>query len=135
MLLPLTLAMPVEQALAFMIVALLRDPPGRRHPGDPGAAFRARRRRGGDHARRLPDDAAGAAQQFALVLSLRGAPCSAASSPRSPRVALLPWLSEMGLYLRSVEMVVVMLFGLTLIAVIAAKDFAEGPHRGPLRAA
>jgi putative tricarboxylic transport membrane protein len=37
-------------------------------------------------------------------------------------LALLPWLSQLGLYLRSVEMVVVMLFGLTLIAVIAAKD-------------
>jgi putative tricarboxylic transport membrane protein len=37
-------------------------------------------------------------------------------------LALLPWLSQIGLYLRSVEMVVVMLFGLTLIAVIAAKD-------------
>src|SRR2546422_6050996 len=34
----------------------------------------------------------------------------------------LPWLSQIGLYLRSVEMVIVMLFGLTLIAVIAAKD-------------
>jgi putative tricarboxylic transport membrane protein len=37
-------------------------------------------------------------------------------------LALLPWLSQIGLYLRSVEMVVVMLFGLTLIAVIAARD-------------
>ena len=37
-------------------------------------------------------------------------------------IALLPWLSQIGLYLRSVEMVVVMLFGLTLIAVIAGKD-------------
>ena len=36
-------------------------------------------------------------------------------------IALLPWLSQIGLYLRSVEMVV-MLFGLTLIAVIAGKD-------------
>jgi putative tricarboxylic transport membrane protein len=34
----------------------------------------------------------------------------------------LPWLSQIGLHLRSVEMVVVMLFGLTLIAVIAGKD-------------
>jgi putative tricarboxylic transport membrane protein len=41
-------------------------------------------------------------------------------------IALLPVLSTMGLYLRSVEMVVVMLFGLTLIAVIAAKDVLKG---------
>ena len=40
-------------------------------------------------------------------------------------LALLPWLSQIGLYLRSVEMVVVMLFGLTLIAVIAAKDMLK----------
>ena len=45
-------------------------------------------------------------------------------------LALLPWLSKMGLYLRSVEMVVVMLFGLTLIAVIAAKDFLKGMIAG-----
>jgi putative tricarboxylic transport membrane protein len=41
-------------------------------------------------------------------------------------LALLPWLSKIGLYLRSVEMVVVMLFGLTLIATIAAKDIIKG---------
>jgi putative tricarboxylic transport membrane protein len=41
-------------------------------------------------------------------------------------LALLPWLSKLGLYLRSVEMVVVMIFGLTLIAVIAAKDTLKG---------
>jgi putative tricarboxylic transport membrane protein len=41
-------------------------------------------------------------------------------------IALLPWLSKLGLYLRSVEMVVIMLFGLTLIAVIAAKDTLKG---------
>jgi putative tricarboxylic transport membrane protein len=41
-------------------------------------------------------------------------------------IALLPWLSKLGLYLRSVEMVIIMLFGLTLIAVIAAKDTLKG---------
>ena len=41
-------------------------------------------------------------------------------------IGLLPWLSKVGLYLRSVEMVVVMLFGLTLIAVVAAKDVLKG---------
>ena len=38
--------------------ALLREPSGRRHPGDPGEDPRLGRRRG-DHARRLPDDAEG----------------------------------------------------------------------------
>ena len=50
-------------------------------------------------------------------------------------IALLPWLSQIGLYLRSVEMVVVMLFGLTLIAVIAAQGHAEGADRRLLRPA
>src|SRR5262245_35780694 len=43
----------------------------------------------------------------------------------SPLVRLA-WLSRIGLVLRSVQMVVVMLFGLTLIAVIAAKDLLKG---------
>ena len=35
-------------------------------------------------------------------------------------------LAKIGLYFRSVEMVVVMVFGLTLIAAIAAKDLLKG---------
>jgi putative tricarboxylic transport membrane protein len=41
-------------------------------------------------------------------------------------LAILPWLSQLGLVLRSVEMVVIILFGLTLIAVLAAKDMLKG---------
>ena len=58
MLLPLTLAVPVEQALRLHDRAVLREPPRRRHSGDPGEDPRLGRR-GGDHARRLPDDAEG----------------------------------------------------------------------------
>jgi putative tricarboxylic transport membrane protein len=41
-------------------------------------------------------------------------------------MALLPVLAQIGLYFRSVEMVVVIVFGLTLIAAIAAKDLLKG---------
>jgi len=41
-------------------------------------------------------------------------------------LALLPWLAQIGYVMRSVEMVVVMLFGLTLIAVVAAEDALKG---------
>ena len=41
-------------------------------------------------------------------------------------VALLPYLAPLGLYLRSVEMVVVMVFGLVLIAAIASDDLLKG---------
>jgi putative tricarboxylic transport membrane protein len=40
-------------------------------------------------------------------------------------LAFLPILGQMGLYLRSVEMVVVMLFGLVLIAAIAARNLLK----------
>src|SRR6185312_8335263 len=96
MLLPLTLAMPVQHAFAFMTSLYCATHLGGgipailvRIPGTPGAA----------------------------ATTLDGYPLT---------LALLPWLSVIGLYLRSVEMVVVMLFGLTLIALIAAKDVLKG---------
>lgn len=39
---------------------------------------------------------------------------------------LMPWLSLVGYYVQSAEMVVIMLFGLTLIAAIAARDMLKG---------
>ena len=41
-------------------------------------------------------------------------------------MAMLPALGKLGLYFRSVEMVAVMVFGLTLIAAIAAQDLLKG---------
>ncbi|MPZ36576.1 MAG: hypothetical protein GEU95_00690 [Rhizobiales bacterium] len=41
-------------------------------------------------------------------------------------IALLPFLAQIGLYLRSVEMVAVMVLGLVLIAAIAADDILKG---------
>jgi putative tricarboxylic transport membrane protein len=38
----------------------------------------------------------------------------------------MPWLAEIAFYLHSVEMIVVMLFGISLIATIAARDTLKG---------
>lgn len=122
-LLPLTLAMDVERALVFMsamycathlgggIPAILVNIPGT----------------GGAAATTLDGYAMtkkGQAQQ-ALVLCFVASVFGGLLTSIAV-VAALPYLSRLGLYLRSVEMVVVMLFGLTLIAVIAAGDTLKG---------
>ena len=123
MLLPLTLAVPVEQAFAFMIALycanhLAGGVPAIlvRIPGSGGAA--ATTLDGYPMARK------GQAQQ-AIVLSFTASVFGGLITTLAT-LALLPWLSQLGLVLRSVEMVVVMLFGLTLIAVVAAKDALKG---------
>ena len=123
MLLPLTLAMPVEHAFAFMTSLYCATHLGGgipailvRIPGTPGAAATTL------DGYPLTQQGRG---QFALVLSFVASVFSGLIACLVT-VALLPVLSTMGLYLRSVEMVVVMLFGLTLIAVIAAKDVLKG---------
>jgi putative tricarboxylic transport membrane protein len=123
MLLPLTLAVPVEQAFAFMVALycanhLAGGVPAilMRIPGSGGAA--ATTLDGYPMARK------GQAQQ-AIVLSFTASVFGGLVTTLAT-LALLPWLSRMGLYLRSVEMVIVMLFGLTLIAAIAAKDTLKG---------
>lgn len=122
-LLPLTLTMDVETALVFMVALYCATHLGGgipailvNMPGTGGAA--ATTLDGYPMARQ------GKAQQ-ALVL------CFVASTigglvTSIATVALLPWLSKIGLYFRSVEMVVVMLLGLTLIATIAARDLLKG---------
>ena len=123
MLLPLTLAMPVEHALAFMTSLYCATHLGGgipailvRIPGTPGAAATTL------DGYPLTQQGRG---QFALVLSFVASVfCGLVACLAT--IAMLPILSSMGLYLRSPEMVVVMLFGLTLIAVIAAKDLLKG---------
>lgn len=119
MLLPLTLALPVEHAFAFMVSLYCANHLAGgipailvRIPGSGGAAATT--------LDGYPMTQKGQAQQ-ALVLSFV-ASVSGGLITTLATLALLPWLSQIGLYLRSVEMIVVMLFGLTLIAVIAAKD-------------
>ncbi len=123
MLLPLTLAVPVQTALAFMIslycaTHLAGGIPAIlvKIPGTGGAAATT--------IDGYPMTQKGQAQQ-ALVLCFTASVFGGLISTFAT-IGLLPWLSKIGLYLRSVEMVVVMLFGLTLIAVIAAKDLLKG---------
>ena len=119
MLLPLTLSVPVEQAMAFMIALYCANHLAGgipailvRIPGSGGAAATT--------LDGYPMTQKGQAQQ-ALVLCFTASVFGGLITTLAT-IALLPWLSQIGLYLRSVEMVVVMLFGLTLIAVIAGKD-------------
>ncbi len=123
MLLPLTLAVPVEHALAFMIALYCANHLSGgipailvKIPGSGGAAATT--------IDGYPMTQKGQAQQ-ALVLCFTASVFGGLITTLAT-LALLPWLSKLGLYLRSVEMVVVMLFGLTLIAVIAAKDVLKG---------
>ena len=123
MLLPLTLALPVEQAFAFMVSLYCANHLSGGIPAIlvkiPGSGGAAATTLDG-----YPMTQKGQAQQ-ALVLCFTASVFGGLITTLTT-IALLSWLSKVGLYLRSVEMVVVMLFGLTLIAVIAAKDTMKG---------
>ena len=123
MLLPLTLGIPVEQAFAFMVSLYCANHLAGGVPAIlvkiPGSGGAAATTLDG-----YPMTQKGQAQQ-AIVLSFTASVFGGLITSLAT-LALLPWLSQIGLYLRSVEMVVVMLFGLTLIAVIAAKDTLKG---------
>jgi putative tricarboxylic transport membrane protein len=121
-LLPLTLSMHINSALAFMVALYCATHLGGgipailvRIPGTGGAAATT--------LDGYPMTRKGQGQQ-ALVLSFVASVFGGLIATLVT-IALLPWLSRIGLYLRSVEMVVVMLFGLTLIAAIAAEDFLK----------
>jgi putative tricarboxylic transport membrane protein len=122
-LLPLTLHMSVEAGMAFMISLYCTTQLG---GGIPAILFNMPGE-GGAAATTLdgyPMTRKGQAQQ-ALVL------CFAASAfggliTTVVTMAMLPALGQLGLYFRSVEMVVVIVFGLTLIAAIAARDVLKG---------
>ena len=122
-LLPLTLHMDIESGMAFMIALYCTTQLG---GGIPAILFNMPGE-GGAVATTLdgyPMTKKGQAQQ-ALVL------CFAASAfggliTTVVTMAALPALAQLGLYFRSVEMVVVIVFGLTLIAAIAAQDLIKG---------
>ena len=123
MLLPLTLALPIEQAFAFMVSLYCANHLAGGIPAIlvkiPGSGGAAATTLDG-----YPMTQKGQAQQ-ALVLCFTASVFGGLITTLAT-IGLLPWLSQVGLYLRSVEMVIVMLFGLTLIAVIAAKDVLKG---------
>ncbi len=122
-LLPLTLHMDINSGMAFMIALYCTTQLG---GGIPAILFNMPGE-GGAVATTLdgyPMTKKGQAQQ-ALVL------CFAASAfggliTTALTMATLPFLAKIGLYFRSVEMVVVIVFGLTLIAAIAAQDMLKG---------
>jgi putative tricarboxylic transport membrane protein len=123
MLLPLTLAVKIEVAMAFMIALYCANHLAGGIPAIlvkiPGSGGAAATTLDG-----YPMTRNGQAQQ-ALVLCFTASVFGGLITTLAT-IAALPWLSQLGLYLRSVEMVVVMLFGLTLIAVVAAKDVLKG---------
>jgi putative tricarboxylic transport membrane protein len=122
-LLPVTLAMETEAALAFMISLYCAN-----HlsggipailvniPGSGGAAATCI-----DGYQMTKKGQAQQALVLSFVASVAGGLITSVAV-----LAMLPYLAQLGLVLRSVEMVVIILFGLTLIAVLAARDMLKG---------
>jgi putative tricarboxylic transport membrane protein len=122
-LLPLTLSMGVEAGMAFMISLYCTTQLG---GGIPAILFNMPGE-GGAVATTLdgyPMTKKGQAQQ-ALVLCFTASALGGLITTVAT-MAMLPLLAQLGLYFRSVEMVAVMVLGLTLIAAIAAKDLLKG---------
>ena len=122
-LLPMTLAMDPETGLIFMVALYASSRMGAGIPAIlvniPGTAGAAATPLDG-----YPMTKQGRGQQ-ALAISFVS---SVFGGLLTTIVALLalPWLSQVAYYLHSVEMIVVMLFGISLIATIAARDTLKG---------
>ena len=71
-----------------------------------------------------PMTKAGRGQQ-ALAMSFVASTCGGLLTTVLALIAM-PWLARVGFYMHSVEMIVVMLFGISLIASIAARDTLKG---------
>ena len=122
-LLPLTLSMDPEIGLVFMVAIYASSRMGAGIPAIlvniPGTAGAAATPLDG-----YPMTKQGRSHQ-ALAISFVS---SVAGGLLTTIVALLamPWLSQVAYYLHSVEMIVIMLFGISLIASIAARDTLKG---------
>jgi putative tricarboxylic transport membrane protein len=122
-LLPLTLSMDPEVGLIFMVALYASSRMGAGIPAIlvniPGTAGAAATPLDG-----YPMTKNGRAHQ-ALAISFVS---SVFGGLLTTVIALLtmPWLSQAAFYLHSVEMIVIMLFGISLIATIAAKDTLKG---------
>ena len=122
-LLPLTLAMDPEIGLVFMVALYASSRMGAGIPAIlvniPGTAGAAATPLDG-----YPMTRQGRGQQ-ALAISFVA---STVGGLFTTVVALLamPWLSQVAFHLHSVEMIVVMIFGISLIATIAARDTLKG---------
>ncbi len=122
-LLPLTLAIDVESALIFMMALYCASQLGNGIPAIlvniPGSGGAAATTLDG-----YPMAMKGEGQQALIacfVASVIGGIIGTVVV-----MATLPYLARVGLSLHSVEMVVIMLFGLTLIAAISAQDMLKG---------
>jgi putative tricarboxylic transport membrane protein len=122
-LLPLTLAMEIEIGLVFMITLYCASRMGAgipailvNIPGTAGAAatpldgYPMTKQGKGQQALAMSFVASTFGGLFTTILAL----------------AAMPLLAEVGYYMHSVEMIVVMLFGISLIASIASKDTLKG---------
>jgi putative tricarboxylic transport membrane protein len=122
-LLPLTLAMPVVVGLIFMIAIYCSSHMGAGIPAIlvniPGTAGAAATPLDG-----YPMAKKGRAQQ-ALAISFI-ASCLGGLLTTILALFAMPVLAQVGYYMHSVELIVVMLFGISLIATIAAGDTLKG---------
>ena len=122
-LLPLTLAMKPEVGLTFMVALYASSRMGAGIPAIlfniPGTAGAAATPLDG-----YPMTKQGRGQQ-ALAMSFVASIAGGLFTTLLALVAL-PWLSQVAYYLHSVEMIVIMFFGISLIATIAAKDTLKG---------
>jgi putative tricarboxylic transport membrane protein len=128
-LLPLTLAMDVEVALIFMMALYCASQLGNGIPAIlvniPGSGGAAATTLDG-----YPMAMNGEAQ-YALIVCFVASVIGGIIGTLLV-IGALPYLARVGLMLHSVEMVVIMLFGLTLIAAIAAQDMVKGLLAGLL---
>ena len=122
-LLPLTLAMDPEVGLVFMVALYASSRMGAGIPAIlvniPGTAGAAATPLDG-----YPMTKQGRGQQ-ALAISFVSSVFGGLLATVLTLMAM-PWLAEVAFYLHSVEMIVVMLFGISLIATIAARDTLKG---------
>ncbi|HEY8486108.1 MAG TPA: tripartite tricarboxylate transporter permease [Limnochordales bacterium] len=122
MLLPLTLVLGPDAGLIFMVCIYISAQVGNSVPAIliniPGTGGAAATTLDG-----YPMAVQGKATQ-ALVLSFVASILGGVVATLLT-LALLPYLGRMGLYMRSVEMVAVMMLGLTLIAVIGTRDILK----------
>jgi len=122
-LLPITLAMEPATGMIFMVVLYTASRLGAGIPAIlvniPGTAGAAATPLDG-----YPMAVAGRGQQ-ALAISFT-ASVGAGIITTIAAIILIPWLSQVAYHLHSVEMIVVMLFGISLIATISAADKIKG---------
>jgi putative tricarboxylic transport membrane protein len=122
-LLPMTLAMEPEVGLVFMVALYASSRMGAGIPAIlvniPGTAGAAATPLDG-----YPMTKQGRGQQ-ALAISFVSSVFGGLLTTVLTLLAM-PWLSQVAFYLHSVEMIVVMLFGISLIASIAARDTLKG---------